>query len=124
MPKAWYNCFNNLLLIYKLIVGNAESGEHMKTIKISKTTKQNVNYLIDILDDIMAAESFVMSDRTVVARTSHGSCANEYHCPNSAQFGIPAFVVPILKQAGSELCYMFNARQKLQHFIEQAKQLT
>jgi len=91
------------------------------TIKISKTTKQNINYLIGILDDIMATENFVMSDRTVIARTSRGSCANEYHCPASAQFGISAFVVPITKQVGSELCYLFNARQKLQRFIEQSK---
>jgi len=91
------------------------------TIKISKTTKQNISYLADILDDIMAAESFIMSNRTVIARTSRGSCANEYHCPASAQFGIPAFIAPITKQVGSELCYMFNARQKLQRFIEQSK---
>lgn len=93
----------------------------MKTIRISKTTKQNISYLIGVLEDIMQAENFILSDRTVIARTSHGSCTNEYHCPHSATWNIPAFIVPITKECGSELCALFNARQKLQHFLRQCQ---
>ena len=93
----------------------------MKTTHISKTTKQNINYLQGILSDLLRVERFILSDRIVVTHISRGTATNEYHCPNSAAWDMPAFVAPITKEIGSDLCMLYNARKKLMRFLEQCQ---
>lgn len=90
------------------------------TLKISKTSKQNIKRLTDILDDILAVESFIKADNTHVCRKSHGLASNEHICENHEVFGLPKSIISINKLAGSDLCYLYNARAKLQNFIKLA----
>ena len=89
--------------------------------KISKTTKQNIDYLSGVLTDLQRGIDFLLADDTVVTRVSHGTATNEYHCPHSAVWSVPAFVRPITKDIGSDLCYLYNAKHKLERFLDRAK---
>ena len=64
--------------------------------------KEDIKSLITILDDMKKAREFIMSEDTIVVRRFSGRS------------------VPINKQVGSELCYLYNAVNQLSGLIKEA----
>ena len=67
-----------------------------------KMKKEDIKSLITILDDMKKAREFIMSEDTIVVRRCSGRS------------------VPINKQVGSELCYLYNAVNRLSGLIKEA----
>ena len=67
-----------------------------------KMKKEDIKSLITILDDMKKAREFIMSEDTIVVRRFSGRS------------------VPINKQVGSELCYLYNAVNRLSGLIKEA----
>ncbi|KKN09322.1 hypothetical protein LCGC14_1047710 [marine sediment metagenome] len=94
----------------------------VKTIKYSKSSKQNTERIDEVLHDL--GRVFAYLDRENVGIGQFSKTANTtLHYTNDKQAGTSkAAFYPTTKWVGSRLCYLQNAIKKLERFQEQTKQ--
>ena len=87
-----------------------------KTIKTSKTSKQNISQLQNILSDLIRSRDFIMDNKTFVCRQSSGTTVLDFQNKKTG-----SFIYPINKEYGSNLCGIESAIDGLRRFIQFAK---
>ena len=77
-----------------------------------KLSKKAQRCLLEISTDLREAIQFVMKDSTVLCVQSKGHTTIEYVNKEGE------YITAIMKETGSGICYLYNARKDLESFIK------